>query len=96
MGEMIDRVAKTLNPWIFEAMESSEYPAGHQHRIHLEWQANSLRKQARAIIRAMREPTEAMMVSGGTAVRDAEQGHKFKTSWQAAIDTALQKAGDQT
>lgn len=102
MSEMVERVARAMEPevWDSTAMKRSE-EAGFA-REHAVMMANSLRR-ARASIEAMREPTQAMhdaavqsFLIDAKTQQSAEKpeitvtlGGMIDQSWRAMIDEAL-------
>lgn len=77
--EMELRVAKALNPWIF-----GEFPNTSQsHQDYVRWKREAMIVEARKAIRAMREPTEAMVDAGMQ-----EAAVDLASEYRAMIDAA--------
>jgi len=82
MSEMIERMAQAL----WAARDKPEPYATH---------ADVLRREARAVVAAMREPTAAMIQAGGNAVyaeggpATAASDDQAAAAWRAMIDAAL-------
>jgi hypothetical protein len=75
MSEMVERAAAVVSQW----MPVDVTLTGTQEKAI-----------ARAVIRAMREPTEAMTLPGAEQLPDYEPGCDHAAScWRAMIDAAL-------
>jgi hypothetical protein len=109
MNEMVERVAATLNRYEVAAERQSWRVLDHQaakdakgHAIVFvaktwaEAKAECNRLSARAMIAAMREPTEAMVQAGYDAPMVAESNlgawkeYQVRVDYTAMIDAALQ------
>lgn len=86
MNEMIERVARVIAP---EAFDRTAFDARADYFTKpgdFEAGQERARAKARAVIEAMREPTEAMM---GALAHVAGCIHMPEPGWRAAIDEAL-------
>ena len=89
-GEMIERVARKL----FDERNRIWLGAGGNPDHYVSWEAENddfreqLRQEARTVIEAMREPTEAMALAGIEA--DMESGFGATMAWQAMVNKALE------
>lgn len=80
--EMELRVAAAIDPDAF-ASEEPEYGRPHQAA-----RARKAISRARAAIRAMREPTDAMIVQGDKHQDGWQDGATLANAWAAMIDAA--------
>lgn len=90
--DMVERVARAM------MREAESWPTTSSDRASFAWFVRSHRMGlARAAIEAMREPTEAMIASGGReaicGIADAEPGNFIAADvWQAMISAALKES----
>lgn len=84
MSEMIERVAKALYDISLRKMNSAEWEDAGS------FTQDTKRREARAAIEAMREPTRDMIDAAATVDRYAEPGEE----WGPMIDTALREKVD--
>lgn len=77
--EMIERVAR--------AMAKRNHPSASDRDIDDMWEGWSA--DAYAAIKAMREPTEAMVSSGGDCDWDGYEDPNMASAWRLMIDEAL-------
>lgn len=84
---MIERLAEIIAPeWFGDASDMlNNYPDQH---IHYQ---NAAKAKVRAVLTALREPTEVMLQSGGEVLRESVITRTMfaKAVWQAMIDAAL-------
>lgn len=84
MNEMIDRVSKVLDPDLWYPGQS----AYDDQALNREMS----RRRARAIIRAMREPTDEMAEVGFQHTGHPCWPKNVKEAWRAMIDEALKES----
>ncbi len=87
-GDMLDRVAKAINPRAFGPMEG--------HYLFQAWQKEDQErayKAAEDVLRAMRDnPTYEVLVTGGKSLsedKSLDVFYSFKDAWIASMNAAL-------
>lgn len=88
MSEIVERVARAIDPVAFIKLEASEKLKWEKRVNIYRNRVGDARKLARAAIEAMREPTTAMLAAAQTAWL-ADPAKRSSTLWQAMIDGAL-------
>lgn len=98
MSEMVERIARVLNPVAWAALDDASREAGERGFCpelatnHLKGGVDLSLKAARAVLMEVREPTDAMREMGAD-IMDAEDlfclGLRASIAYQAMIDVAL-------
>lgn len=90
MSEMVERVAAVFDPEAF-----ADHPAGVLHSVQFISRRSRAREKARAAIKALMEPTEAMKRLGvrysNLAPDDDSNEHYVSSIYQAMLTAALEE-----
>jgi hypothetical protein len=87
MAEMIERVARAVWPELFSDETEAECDDNPAARRRLRREQSRAREDARVAIKAMQEPTEAMVNAAVYSGHD-----RFRHNWRTAILVALQES----